>query len=144
MKFLEYLQEEYLSRVTWDPHLSKYPKGFSAEIFIDPTRKELQQIKQIKFIICAKNSNTFIIYVWDGETAVHHSTVMNHLLNNGLWHNFVMMGWGRYDNGKIRNSTSNSELSLNLKNIDIESFKKWLQKHFIMDKLPASLLEDKQ
>jgi hypothetical protein len=135
MKFLNYLIEEYVTRVTWNPHRGNIPP-YSAEIFIDPTRKELQEMKFVKYIVCAKNPKTFMLYVWDGESAIHHSTVMASLLNEGLWHSFVIMGWARYENGKVRNSTASSELSLDLKDIDLESLKKWIQKYFIIDSLP--------
>jgi|WetSurMetagenome_2_1015567.scaffolds.fasta_scaffold01454_4 hypothetical protein len=127
----KYMPEEYVTRVNFFK--------FSTEIFSNPTPKELRQLKWIKYIICAINPTKFIIYVWEGESGVHHSNVAEKLLNTGLWHNLVIMGYAGHKNGKLEDRGNWDE---NVRGIDQEKFEEWLKKYFVKPPKPIKIFEE--
>jgi len=97
MKFIQYLQEEYLT--TMPLHTGR--KGL--EIYIDPTKSDLiriykGRIKQLRFIADPKYKKLF---VFDAGMALH-SWVENHLVKtDNLKNKDVVCGFCNIDGGRL-------------------------------------------
>jgi hypothetical protein len=77
MKFIQYLQEEYITNVkgTW----SKIYSGLS-DVFSNPSVKELQDLdEELRFII---NFETKKLYVWNWD--ITHTEMARHLYKMNL------------------------------------------------------------
>jgi hypothetical protein len=76
MKFLKYLQEEYISGTY------PYTTGSSAvEIFEFPDKKELRNIHDVRWLVDYKKRK---FYVWDANSKVTHWDVQQHFNINDV------------------------------------------------------------
>ncbi len=89
MKFIDYLQEEYVARIKGS--------GGSCEVFSWPTAKELQSIEYVRFLYI-RNA----LYAFDANHATHFEVI--HLKNIGAnytYSDMTLWGIGRVKAGKI-------------------------------------------
>lgn len=129
MKFKEYMNEEYLTRIKGRKAMMSSAK--SLEIFVNPSMKDLRDIKSnfIRFIADVKKKH---IYVWDGHLEVH-SFIWKGLVEQGYEKGNSVYGPDHLLAGYAKKRSGNLYVdheTFNCKNTDFEKYDwKWIDKY---------------